>query len=105
MEFSRRSEGGIPAEATHRLKQASNDIAVIDRTMQTVTVDSAVAVASGSANNWIDGLELAVDAHNARPHSAVHGPPETVETRPEQDFIQVASGQREKRGTQSECAD
>ena len=32
MEFSRLSEGGIPAEATHRLKQALQDISIIDRT-------------------------------------------------------------------------
>ena len=54
--------------------------------MQTVKVDPAVAVASGSAKKWVEGLDLAVDAHNARPHSAVHGAPRDVGKQPTQDF-------------------
>ena len=54
--------------------------------MQSVKRDSAAAVQDGDARNWVDALPLAVSAHNKRPHSAVFGPPETVEERPEQDF-------------------
>ena len=85
-EFSKLEEGGIPAEAVHREKKATNDIAVVDRAMQSLKQDSAAAVADGDASNWVEALPLAVDAHNKRPHGAVHGPPEQVETRPEQDF-------------------
>ena len=84
-EFSRLEEG-IPAQAVHRSKKGTNDIAVLDRAMQTVKQDSAAAVADGDAKNWVEALPLAIDAHNKRPHSAVFGPPETVEERPEQDF-------------------
>ena len=68
--------GGIPAEATHRLKQALQDISIIDRTMQTVKVYSQAAVSNGSAKKLGGGSPLAVDAHNARPQSVVLGPPE-----------------------------
>ena len=67
-------------------KKGTNDIAVLDRAMQTVKQDSAAAVADGDASNWKQGLNLAVTSHNKRPHSAVFGPPETAEERPEQDF-------------------
>ena len=85
-EFSRLEEGGIPAEAVLRPKRGTNDIAVLDRAMQTVKQDSAAAIQDGDAKNWVDALPLAISAHNKRPHSAVFGPPETVEERPEQDF-------------------
>ena len=48
--------------------------------------NGALAVADGDAAYWVYALPLAIDAHNKRPHSTVHGPPETVDTRPEQDF-------------------
>ena len=79
-------EAAIPALAVHRSKKGVNDIAVLDRAMQTVKKDSAAAVADGDASNWVEALPMAVDAHNTRPHAAVFGPPETVEERPEQDF-------------------
>ena len=85
-EFSKLDEGGIPREAVHRDKKGTNDISVLDRAMQTVKQDSAAAVADGDAKNWVEALPMAIDAHNQRPHSAVYGPPETVEERPEQDF-------------------
>ena len=85
-EFSRLEEGGIPADAVHRAKKGQQDISILDRAMQTVKQDSAAAVADGDAKNWVDALPLAISAHNKRPHSAVFGPPETVESRPEQDF-------------------
>ena len=84
-EFAR-LDAGIPQAAVHRSKKGTNDIAVLDRVMQTVKQDSAAAVADGDAKNWVDALPLAISAHNARPHSAVFGPPETVEERSEQDF-------------------
>ena len=79
-------EEAIPAEAVHREKQATNDIAVVDRAMQSLKTDMAAIVADGDAANWVQALPMAVDAYNKRPHQGVHGPPETVETRPEQDF-------------------
>ena len=85
-EFSRLDEGGISAGAVHRAKKGTNDIAVLDRAMQTVKQDSAAAVADGDAKNWVEALPLAIDAHNKRPHSAVFGPPENVESVPAQDF-------------------
>ena len=85
-EFSKLEEGGIPAEAVHREKQGLNDISVLDRGMQTLKTDMAQIRADGDATTWTSALPLAVDAHNKRPHASVHGPPETVESRPEQDF-------------------
>ena len=85
-EFSRLEEGGIPADAVHREKQGTNDIAIVDRQMQSLKQDFAAIVADGDAHNWVEALQPAVGAHNSRPHSAVYGPPETVEERPEQDF-------------------
>ena len=85
-EFSKLEEGGIPGEAVHRDKKGKNDISVLDRAMQTVKQDSAAAVADGDANNWVEALPMAIDAHNKRPHSAVYGAPENVEVIPEQDF-------------------
>ena len=54
--------------------------------MQSVKTDSAAVIADGDAKNWVEALPIAIKAYNKRPHSAVHGPPETVEERPEQDF-------------------
>ena len=62
--------------------------------MQTVKQDSATAVADGDAENWVAALPQAIDAHNARPHSAVFGAPETVEERPEHDFNVLQSNAR-----------
>ena len=93
-EFSRLEEGGIPPEAVHRSKRGTNNIAVLDRAMQTVKQDSAAAVADGDANTWVDALPLAISVHNARPPSAVFGPPETVETRAEQDFRTISDNAR-----------
>ena len=77
-------QGGIPAEAVHREKKATNDIAVVDRAMQQIKTDQAGIVANGDARNWEEALPLAIDAHNKRPHSAVFGSPTTVESRPKQ---------------------
>ena len=81
-EFSR-LEDSIPGEAVHRGEKGFNDISIIDRAMQRVKQDSAAAVADGDASNWVEALPMAIDAHNARPHSAVFGAPENVETIPE----------------------
>ena len=106
-DFSKLDEGGIPADAVHREKKATNDIAVIDRAMQGVKQDSAVVAADGDAKNWVEGLSVSVSAHNRRPHSAVHGPPETVESRSEQGFRVLQDNARNgviepKRSTQQE---
>ena len=77
-EFSRLETGGIPEEAVHREKKATNDIAVIDRAMQSLKTDQAAIVADGDASNWVEALPLAVDAHNKRLHSAVHGARENM---------------------------
>ena len=62
--------------------------------MQTVKGDMAQIRADGDAKNWVESLPIAVSAYNARPHSAVHGPPETVEKRPEQDFRELQDNAR-----------
>ena len=85
-EFSKLEEGGIPAEAVHREKKATNDIAVVDRQMQSLKQDLSSIIADGDARDWTGALPQAVDAHNKRPHGAVFGPPENVEVIPEQDF-------------------
>jgi len=85
-EFSKLEEGGIPAEAVHREKKATNDIAVVDRQMQSLKQDLSSIIADGDARDWVGALPQAVDAHNKRPHSAVFGAPENVEAIPEQDF-------------------
>lgn len=85
-EFSRIEQSGIPEEAVHRLKQATNDIAVVDRTMQTLEQDQAAILADGDDSNWKEALPIATEAYNRRPHSAVYGAAETVEERAEQDF-------------------
>ena len=79
-------EQAIPEQAVHRMKQGKNDIAVIDRAMQSVKKDMAGDVANGDASNWVEALPGAVEAHNSRPHSAVFGPPESVEKNGVQDF-------------------
>ena len=53
--------------------------------MQSLKQDQAAVVAEGYSERWAQALPLAVDAHNKGGHSAVYGPPETVESRPEQD--------------------
>lgn len=47
MEFSRLEEGGLPAEAVHREKRASNDIDLLDRQMQSSKQDQEAFVADG----------------------------------------------------------
>ena len=86
LEFSRLEEGGIPEQAVHRAKRGQQDISVLDRAMAGVKQDSAAAVADGDAKNWVDALPLSIAAHNRRPHSAVHAPPENFESVPAQDF-------------------
>ena len=66
----------------HREKQSGNDIAVLDRAMQTVKKDMAADVADGSAKSWVQALPDAVEAHNDRPHSSTYVPPSKVEEIP-----------------------
>ena len=70
----------------HREKQSTNDIAVVDRAMQSLKQDLAAIVADGDSKTCTAALHLGVDAYNARPHSAVFGAPETVSEQPSQDF-------------------
>ena len=50
------------------------------------TDKSSESAGGDDAANWVESLPMAVNAHNARPHSAMNGPPEAVEERPQQDF-------------------
>lgn len=84
-EFSKLAGGGIPAEAVHREKKGNNDLAIVDRMMQTIKTDQVAIVSDGVAKNWVDSLLIAISAYNNRPHSAVFGAPATA-SRPEQDF-------------------
>ena len=93
-EFARLEDVGIPEQAVHRENQSTNDIAVIDRAMQTIKTDQAAIVADGDASNWKEALPIAEEAYNKRHHSAVYGAPQDVERIPEIDFRILQSNAR-----------
>ena len=78
----------------HREKESKNDLAIVDRQMQSLKQDLAANVADGDAKTRTGALPLGADAHNARPHSAVFGAPETVSEQPSQDFKFLQSNAR-----------
>ena len=79
-------KGGEFAGAQHQLKEAPNDLAIVDRAMQTLKKDLAGLVAK-KGGTWDQHLKEAVDAYNARPHEAVYGPPEDVDKGGVQEFL------------------
>jgi hypothetical protein len=76
-EFKRIDSVLEPLGAVHRLKQAKNDIAVVDRTMQTLKVRLGEARAN-EGGTWKQSLDKVVAGYNATPHPTVHGAPETA---------------------------
>ena len=83
----------LPQGTVHRLKQGTNDIAVVDRAMQTLKRDLAAIVAR-QGGKWDEALQQAVDAYNERPHEAVFGPPEDVDKEGTQDFLVLRKNAR-----------
>ena len=67
-----KARGGV-----HRLKVGRNDIAVVDRSLQTLKVKLANALANhGGA--WDKNLGKVVKSYNDNPRAVVHGPPATA---------------------------
>ena len=80
-EFARLEEA-MPEAAVYRQKdvQDRNAIAVLDRNMQGLKVGLAGRIAKG-AKDWSVELPKEVNAHNNKPHEAVHGPPAQIESK------------------------
>ena len=67
----------LPAGAVHRYKEGVNDIAVVDRTMQTLKKDLEDK-AQTTGQGWAHNLKEVTSNYNFRPNAAVHGSPETA---------------------------
>ncbi len=76
-EFKRIGSVLEPLDIVHREKRARNDIAIVDRAMQTIKIRLGAARAN-QGGTWSKSLKQVVDGYNATPHSSVHGPPETA---------------------------
>ena len=74
-EFEHLQDSVLEAKgSTHRLKAGRNDIAVVDRAMQTLKVKLAVAKAN-KGGDWDDHIKKVVHSYNDNPRSVVHGSP------------------------------
>ena len=80
-EFAR-LEDAMPEDAVYRQKDPAdrNAIAVLDRNMQGLKVDLAGRIAK-KGGDWSVEIGKVVNAHNNKPHEAVHGPPAQIERR------------------------
>ncbi len=76
-EFAKLDSVLEPLRSVHREKEGQNDIAIVDRAMQTVKVRLAEARAN-QGGTWSKPLDQVIKGYNATPHSAVHGAPETA---------------------------
>ena len=78
-EFAKLEEA-MPEQAVYRQKdvQDRNALAVLDRNMQGLKVGLAGRIAKG-AKDWSVELPKEVNAHNSKPHEAVHGAPAQIE--------------------------
>ncbi len=85
-EFKRVEAVLDPLGAVHREKQAKNDIAVVDRTMQTLKVKLG-AVRANEGGGWKDSLKKVVEGYNETPHPTVHGAPATAGDKNIQQFL------------------
>jgi hypothetical protein len=83
-EFSRL---GLPEGAAHRIKAGKQDIAVVDRQIQTLKKDLATRAAR-KGGEFDENIAGVVAAYNARPHSTTIVAPEDVELIPEAEFTQ-----------------
>ena len=84
-EFSK-VDAAIRPEGVQRLKEGINDIAVVDRAIQTLKKDISSLI-SRKGGHWDDVLQEAITAYNQRPHEAVFGAPEDVDKGGIQDFL------------------
>ena len=71
----------LPVEAAHRLKAGKQDLAVIDRGIQTIKKGLASKTAKNN-KEWDDNIEGVQRAYNATPHSTTIVAPEDVELEP-----------------------
>ena len=76
----------LPDDAVHRVKEGVNDMAVLDRGMQTVKKDLGARIAK-RGGTWDEHLGYVVDAYNEKPNEAVYGAPEDVEEGGVQEFM------------------
>ena len=78
-EFAKLEEA-MPEDAVHRQKDVAdrNAIAVLDRNMQGLKVGLAGRIAK-KGGDWSVEIGKEVNAHNNKPHEAVHGPPAQIE--------------------------
>ena len=77
-EFSRLD---LPPEAAHRLKAGKQDLAIIDRGIQSIKKGLAVRAAR-NGKEWDDNLHQVERAYNTTPHSTTIVDPEGVELEP-----------------------
>ena len=71
----------MPGQAVHRLKAGKQDLAVIDRGIQTLKKGLAGKVAK-NGKEWDQNLAGVQRAYNATPHSTTIVAPEDVELEP-----------------------
>jgi hypothetical protein len=76
----------LPQDAVHRYKEGVNDIAVVDRTMQTLKKDLEDKAQTGG-QGWANNLEEVTKNYNFRPNSTVHGSPEDAGKENPQTFM------------------
>ena len=76
----------LQGSAFHRLKHGLNDIAVVDRAMQTLKGKLATARAT-RGGSWDEHLAKVVDSYNNNPRAAVHGPPSGADDPDAQGFL------------------
>jgi len=80
-------DGVLGPHAAHREKQGVNDLAVVDRTMQTLKKDLEDK-AQNYGTGWAHNLAEVTRNYNFRPNAAVHGSPDTAgDEGPQQFFI------------------
>ena len=76
----------LPASGVHREKQGVNDIAVVDRTMQTLKRDLE-ARAQTKGTGWKQNLEKVTSDFNRRPLQGLHGSPNSADKEGPQQFM------------------
>ena len=87
-EFKQLDAHVLSKDAVHREKEVNdpNATAVVDRAMQTIKRDLASRVAR-TGKGWASELDSITEAYNERPHSAVHGAPNTAAEGGPQQFM------------------
>ena len=73
--------------SVHRLKRGRNDIAVVDRALQTLKTMLATAKAN-KGGSWDDHIQKVTESYNDNPRSVVHGSPnEATDRESPQSFL------------------